>query len=168
MALTEKIRKITDRIHLAVTSSRGREVGLFLLFLAISYIFWLLLTLNNESQDDIDVPIAIVNVPDSVTFITDVPPVIKASVRDKGSILMRYRFNNSKVMKIDWAEYVGRTDDNRFLMGRQDLGARLRDYFGSSSQIVTVAPDSLKLIYTTSPGRKVAVHVNAEDRKSVV
>lgn len=159
MALTEKIRKITDRIHLAVTSSRGREVGLFLLFLAISYIFWLLLTLNNESQDDIDVPIAIVNVPDSVTFITDVPPVIKASVRDKGSILMRYRFNNSKVMKIDWAEYVGRTDDNRFLMGRQDLGARLRDYFGSSSQIVTVAPDSLKLIYTTSPGRKVAVHV---------
>ena len=61
MALTEKIRKITDRIHLAVTSSRGREVGLFLLFLAISYIFWLLLTLNNESQDDIDVPIAIVN-----------------------------------------------------------------------------------------------------------
>ncbi|WP_302597569.1 hypothetical protein [Muribaculum intestinale] len=167
MALTEKIRKITDRIHLAVTSSRGREVGLFLLFLAISYIFWLLLTLNNESQDDIDVPIAIVNVPDSVTFITDVQPVIKASVRDKGSILMRYRFNNSKVMKIDWAEYVGRTDDNRFLMGRQDLGARLRDYFGSSSQIVTVAPDSLKLIYTTSPGRKVAVHVNADVRPAL-
>ena len=53
---------------------------------------------------------------------------------------------------------------NRFLMGRQDLGARLRDYFGSSSQIVTVAPDSLKLIYTTSPGRKVAVHVNADVR----
>lgn len=167
MALTDKIRKLTDRIHLAVTSSRGREVGLFVLFLAISYVFWLLLTLNNESQDDIDVPVAIVNVPDSVTFITEVPPVVKASVRDKGSILMRYRFNNSKVMKIEWHDYVGRTDDNKFLMGRQDLSARLRDYFGPSSQIVTVSPDSLKLIYTTSPGRRVAVHVNADVRPAL-
>lgn len=167
MALTDKIRQITDRIHLAATSSRGREVGLFLLFLAISYVFWLLLTLNNESQDDIDVPISIVNVPDSITFISDVPPVVKASVRDKGSILMRYHFNNSKVMKIEWRDYVGRTDDNKFLMGRQDLSARLRDYFGPSSQIVTVAPDSLKLIYTTSPGRRVAVHVNADVRPAL-
>lgn len=167
MALKQKFRKITDRIHLAATSTRGREVGLFLLFLVISYVFWLLLTLNNESQEDIDVPITIVNVPDSVTFITEVPPVIKASVRDKGSILMRYKFNNSKVMKIEWREYVGKSNDNRFLMGRQDLGARLRDYFGPSSQIVTVAPDSLKLTYTTNPGRRVAVHVNADVRPSL-
>lgn len=167
MALKEHLRNAYYRIHLAVTSARGREVGLFLLFLAISYIFWLLLTLNNEAQEDIDIPIAVVNVPDSVTFISEVPEVVKASVRDKGSILIRYRINPSKVMKIEWKDYVGKTDDNKFLMGHQDLSAQLRDYFGASSQIVSISPDSLRLIYTTSPGRRVAVHVNADVRPSL-
>lgn len=167
MGLRDTVLTAAEKIRIAVTSARGREVGLFAMFLGVSYVFWLLLTLNDELQEDFNVPVAIVNVPDSITFISEVPVAVKASVRDKGSILMRYHFNHSKVMKIEWSEYVGRTDDNKFLMGRQDLGARLREYFGTSSQIVTVAPDSLKLIYTTAPGRRVAVRLNADVRPAL-
>jgi hypothetical protein len=167
MALKESLKKIANRIYLAATSARGREAVLFVSFLAVAYLFWLLLTLNNEAQEDIEIPVSIVNVPDSVTFISDVPEVVKASVRDKGSILVRYRFSNNKAMKIEWDEYVGRTDDNKFLMGRQDLAARLRSYFNTSTQIVTIAPDSLRLIYTTSPGRRVAIRVNSDLRPAL-
>lgn len=160
MSLKEQLSSAYSRAYKAVTSTRGREVGLFLLFLAVSYVFWLLLTLNHEIQEDVEVPISIVNVPDSVTFISDVPTAVKVSVRDKGSVLIRYKMGGVKTMKLEWADYA--STDSKFMMGKVDLGARLRDYFGSSSQIVTIVPDSIRINYTTSPGRKVPVVVRAD------
>ena len=153
MSLKEQLSTAYSRAYEAITSARGREVGLFLLFLAVSYVFWLLLTLNHEVQEDVEVPISIVNVPDSVTFISDVPSAVKVSVRDKGSVLIRHQMGGVKVMKLDWNDYA--STNSKFMMGKVDLGARLRDYFGPSSQIVTVVPDSIRINYTTDPGRRV-------------
>ena len=80
----KQLYDLINRVHDLITSTRGREILLFLVFLLISYIFWLLLTLNNEVQEDLEVPITLTNVPDSVTLISDVPPSLKVSVRDKG------------------------------------------------------------------------------------
>lgn len=160
MSLKEQLSSAYSRVYKAVTSARGREVGLFLLFLAVSYVFWLLLTLNHEIQEDVEVPISIVDVPDSVTFISDVPGAVKVSVRDKGSVLIRHKMGGLKTMKLEWTDYA--SSNSKFMMGKVDLGARLRDYFGPSSQIVTVVPDSIKINYTTEPGRKVPVVVRAD------
>ena len=165
MGIGRVLRDYSAKVHEALTSERGKEVLLFLMFLLISYVFWLLLTLNNEMQEDIDVPVTIVNVPDSVTIISDVPPVVKVSVRDKGSALMKYKLGGANVMKIDWTEY--QSGDNKFLISRADLGARVRDYFGAGSQVVTVTPDSLRLNFTTSPGRRVVVKVVADLQPSL-
>lgn len=160
MKIAAQIKVLFNRLHQLVTSARGKEVLLFLLFLLISYIFWLLLTLNNEMQEDLDVPVAITDVPDSVTLISELPPAVKVSVRDKGSVLLRYKWGSSKVMKINWKDYT--ETNNKLLLNKADLAARLRDYFGGGSQIVTIIPDSIRINYTTSPGRRVVVRVNAD------
>ena len=165
MRIVTQLKFYLRRLHQMVTSARGKEVLLFLLFLLISYIFWLLLTLNNEMQEDLEVPVAMTDVPDSVTLISDVPPVIKVSVRDKGTVLMRYKWGSSKVMKINWKDY--QESDNKLLLNRADLAARLRDYFGGGSQIVTVIPDSIRINYTTAPGRRVVLRVNADIQPAI-
>lgn len=157
MSVNEKLRQTASQAYAAATSARGREVLTFLVFLLIAYLFWLLLTLNNEVQEDIDVPVELVNVPDSVTIISEIPTSVKVSVRDKGSVLIRRMFDQGKVMKIDWPSYVA--GPTKMLMNRAELGARLRDYFAASTQIVTTLPDSIRLNYTSGPGRKVAVRV---------
>ena len=126
MGLIRQVSGIFRRKYDGLSSARGKEVLLFMLFLLISYVFWLLLTLNNEVQEDMDVPVELVDVPDSVTIITDVPQVIKVSVRDKGSSLMKYRMGGTKVMKINWGDYI--LTDNKFLVSRADLSSRVRDY----------------------------------------
>ena len=67
-------------------------------------------------------------------------------------------------MKINWGDYI--LTDNKFLVSRADLSSRVRDYFGTGSQVVTVSPDSLRLNYTTSPGRRVVVKVVADFQPS--
>ena len=161
----KQLSDFINRVHDSITSTRGREILLFLVFLLISYIFWLLLTLNNEVQEDLEVPITLTNVPDSVTLISDVPPSLKVSVRDKGSSLVRYSWGEVPTMKINWDNY--RHSSGKFLLGTADLNARLRDYFGANSQIVTITPDSMRINYTTSPGRRVAVKVNADVRPAL-
>lgn len=160
MGLRHNIKAFIVKLHSLVTSSRGKEVLLFLLFLVISYVFWLLLTLNNEMQDDLEVPVEIVDIPSGVTLVSEPPSTITVSVRDKGSSLMRFKFGEPKVMKINWKDY--REGDNRLLLNKADLAARLRDYFGGSSQIVTIIPDSIRINYTTDPGRRVVVKINAD------
>ncbi len=113
-----------------------------------------------KSRRILKVPITLTNVPDSVTLISDVPPSLKVSVRDKGSSLVRYSWGEVPTMKINWDNY--RHSSGKFLLGTADLNARLRDYFGANSQIVTITPDSMRINYTTSPGRRVAVKVNAD------
>ena len=152
--------RLISKIHDAVTSARGKEILLFLLFLMISYVFWLLLTLNNEMQEDIEVPVEIAGIPDSVTVISNIPESLKISVRDKGSALMKYKLGGIKPMKINWADYS--QAKNKFLLNKADLGAKIRDYISSSSQLVTMLPDSISLSYTTTPGRRVAVKVQAD------
>lgn len=152
--------RLISKIHDAVTSARGKEILLFLLFLMISYVFWLLLTLNNEMQEDIEVPVEIAGIPDSVTVISNIPESLKISVRDKGSALMKYKLGGIKPLKINWADYS--QAKNKFLLNKADLGAKIRDYISSSSQLVTMLPDSISLSYTTTPGRRVAVKVQAD------
>ena len=55
--IQKQLSDLVNRVHDLITSTRGREILLFLVFLLISYIFWLLLTLNNEVQEDLEVPI---------------------------------------------------------------------------------------------------------------
>lgn len=157
MSLPESFRRTLSQVYAAATSARGREVLTFMVFLLIAYLFWLMLTLNNEMQEDIDVPVELVNVPDSVTIISDIPSAVKVSVRDKGSVLIRQQMNQGKVMKLDWNNYVA--GPTKMLVNRADLGARLREHFPTSTQIVTTLPDSIRLNYTSGPGRKVKVKV---------
>ena len=129
MTLKQRLSSHLNELYSAFTSARGREVGLFLLF-SWNFIYILaLLTLNNEMQRDVDVPVAIYNVPDSVTVLSDIPASIKVSLRDKGSVFLRNKLSGTKTLRIDWPEYVGNTPDNTFRMTKAELAARMRENF---------------------------------------
>ncbi len=157
MALKQRLSQRIKEIYSAFTSARGREVGLFLLFVCISYVFWLMLTLNNEMQQDVDVPVVISNVPDSVTVLTDIPPAVKVSLRDKGSVFLRNRVSGIRPLKINWPDYVDNTADNTFRLTKVELAGMVRDNFAQSTQVLSVSPDSMRINYTTAPGIKVPV-----------
>lgn len=154
-----KLRGIIGYINGIIHSSKGKEILIFAFFLFVAYIFWLSLTLNNEVQEDLEVKIELVDVPDSVTLITDIPQSVNVSVRDKGTSLIKYVWGGSPQMKIRFQDYCR---ENRFVMGEADIDSRLRAFFGNSSQILSSKPDSINAYFTTKPGRRVAVDVMSD------
>lgn len=128
-------------------SQRGRNILVFFVFLVISTILWLLLSLNEEDQFDVRMPVKISNVPDSVTVITTPPSAISVSLKAKGTQILKH-FGTPPTFDIDFRVYRTR---NSILLRSADVKAIARAAYGGAT-ILVASPDSLNLAYTTKRG----------------
>lgn len=135
------------------STSSFRDFVLFLIFVAVSASFWVILALNDSAQDSFSVKISIVNCPDSVTFISDVPEKFYVTVRDKGTTLWRNHYRRPTI-SVNFEEYASK---GVLRYSKNDIVTSLKHVFGSSSQILSVSIDSIHLDYTLSRGKRVPV-----------
>lgn len=157
--MKDKVRHIADRVSTALRSSRGKDVLTYLMFVAVAFVFWVLMSLDTEVQRDFEVPMEVTEVPDSVTLIGQLPPTLAVSVKGKDSQLLRFMWGKMSPVKFKWADNA--SDGSMKLPGAR-LDSRLREYFGTGVEIVSCRPDSLRIPYTTQPGVKVKLLVQAE------
>lgn len=142
-------------------TTTGRNVLTFLVFLLISTIFWFLMALNDEIQEDYKVPLRLEGFPQNVTVISGIVPTVNVTIKDKGSALAKFAWGSKPVLKLRYDEF-SRPRDNHLLLSEAQLNSALRGIFGTSASIVAVRPDSLHLYYTTNPGIPVKVIVDAD------
>ena len=150
-------RKIKEELR----TTTGRNLLTFIVFLLISTIFWFLMALNDEVQEDYKVPLLLEDFPKQVTVISGVVPTVNVTVKDKGSALAKFAWGAKPVLKLSYDEF-SRPADNHLLFNEAQLNSALRGVFGSSALVVGVKPDSLHLYYTTNPGIPVKVVVDAD------
>lgn len=129
-------------------SPRGRDIGMFMLFVAISAILWIVLSLNEEEQQDIRMPLKITHVPDSVTLISTGPEALSVSLRAKGTQLMKMTLGSTPTINVDYRAY---RSDGSVRVSNADLKALARQAAGGA-QVSVVYPDTLMLPYTTHAG----------------
>lgn len=135
-------------------SSKFRSTLTFTVFVGIAAMFWLIMTLNESVQDGCIVNVKISNKPDSITFISDVPKTIHVEVRDKGSSLMRTMWMKTPTVSLNFREL---SDNGQMICSRSDIMSALKETFGSNATILSSSIDSLRLIYTDSPGKNIPV-----------
>lgn len=129
------------------------------MFVVISSIFWMIITLNDDVQSDFDVELRINNIPKNVTFINDAPKIIHVNVRDKAVSLMRNGVIKKPVMQLDFKQY---SNKGVFRLTAAELNASFRSVFGNSSQVTSSSVDSLRLTYTTLPGKQVELVIDTD------
>lgn len=162
--MNDNTRKIQAKVTAALKSSRGQNVMLYLLFVAVAFVFWVFLSLDTEVQRDFDVPVELQDVPDSVTVIGQIPPSIGVSVKGKDSQLLRFLWGKLSPVRLKWQENI---EDDAVVVNHQKLDSRMREYFGNGVQIVSCRPDSLHVPYTSQPGVKVKLMVHADIRPNL-
>lgn len=147
---------IKDKINKIKKSEKAKNFSVFLVFVCIAAIFWFIITLNDEVQENFEIGVQIDNVPDSVTFITMPPSKIHVVVRAKGGILVQHVFSGKKALHFNFEEFES---DNRFVVTRNTLNSSLRHLFGSDAVISSMTPDSISLLFTKLPGRELPVEL---------
>lgn len=161
ISLRRKIRTLRGRID----SKLSKSVLLYLAFLFISFVFWLVLTLNNSLQLELAIPLKLKSVSDSTTIISDLPHAVKISLKDRGVAMLKYQLGNLPTLQIDINEY----GDGQGLVRvpQADLLGELRNLFGAGSTITAVNPDSLRVLYTNLPPKRVPLVLDLDVQPSL-
>ena len=133
-------------------SGKTKDILVFLVFVCIAAVFWFILALNDDVQEGYDIPLEITDVPDSVTFISIPPAKLHVTVRDRGGNLLRNHVTGVPRLTLGFGEFA---DGDRFRVSHSSLSASLKRLFGASATVTSVAPDSLSLIFTRLPGKRV-------------
>ncbi len=158
-ALQDKARRAEDIIRQHIFSPRGKSVLTFCVFLAISAALWVVMSLNQEMQQDIRCRVEIVNKPDSVAMISYLPDDISVSVKSRGSQLIKFSFGTPPTISIDYKYLI---HGNHISIGNSEMRALLRNVFGQNAQILSFSPDSLNLMFTSRSGVSLPVNIAAQ------
>lgn len=118
-------RRIESRIKAAVRSKRGKDVLLYLLFVAVAFVFWVFMSLDTQMQRDFEVPVELQNVPDSVTLITQPPEVLSVSVKGKDAQLLRFMWGKGETSgHFQYVRFLSLDCDNDTILAKvRQVGA---------------------------------------------
>ena len=148
--MKKRLRETGQRLRVLASSTRGRNVCTFLVFLVVAAIFWNVVALNDEMQQEFEVPLELVGVPADIVLISLPPSTVSVSVRDKGTSLLRYSFGELPVLKIQYKDFVN--NGRKLSMGETQFVGAVRSFFGQGASVSGVKPDSLSLPYTKHQG----------------
>ncbi|MBD5220695.1 MAG: hypothetical protein K2K69_01485 [Muribaculaceae bacterium] len=150
------LRDFLIKWNATMRSPRGKDIAMFLLFVAISAVLWMVLSLNEEEQRDLRLPVKITQVPDSVTLISPGPEALNVSLRARGTQLFKMSWGKPPTVNIDFRAY---RSDGILHLSSADLKALARNATGGA-QVSFVYPDSLHIPYTNHAGYPAPIHVD--------
>lgn len=134
----------------------NREFLIFLFFLAVAGIFWMLTTLNESFEQELKVPIRLVNIPGNVVITAGEGDTLRYTVRDKGFSLITYLYSKSqRPIDIDFRRYAG--DDGIGNVPSADLLRLLNTRLPASAKAIAVKPENALFYYNNGEKKTVPV-----------
>lgn len=151
--MNRKLNLRIARVAHAARTKRGKDILTFGVFLAISAVLWVVLSLNEDDQVDLRMPLRIEHLPDSVTIVSTPPEFVTVSLRARRTELLKSRLGKDPSLKVDWRTYHGRRSIE---LSSAELKTLARGAVGGAT-VLAVTPDSLNLLYTADKGRRLPV-----------
>lgn len=140
-------------------SRRSREVLVFSFFLAVSAGFWLMQTLNDTYDMDVQVPLELSGVPRDVIITDQIPSPIRVTVRDKGVNLIRYyRMGGKAPMQVPFVVHA-KGGSLGHVVVTSDVQKQLSTYLLGSSKVMAVHPDTIDYYFTRGMYKRVPVRL---------
>lgn len=138
----------------------NREFLIFLFFLLVAGIFWMLTTLNESFEQELRVPVRIVNIPSNVVITSGESDTLRFTVRDKGLSLITYLYSKEQQpIDIDYRRYAA--SDGKGFVPTTDLLRLLDARLPASAKAIAVKPESQVFYYNNGEKKTVPVVLQA-------
>lgn len=128
----------------------------FLFFLMLSSAFWVFQTLNETYEQDIAIPLRINGQPDNVVLLSDVPEHIQVRLRDKGLVLLQYKYTQEfDTICVEWNDYAN--EGGTIRLQTADLLKPVANVLQSTTTVVVGKPEVLVIYYNYGQSKRVPV-----------
>lgn len=137
-------------------SNVNKQFLVFLFFLLLSGIFWLMMTLNDTYEQEIEVPVRVAGIPRNVVLTSAAVDTVRVTVRDKGWVLASYLYTDKmKPLHISFKTY--NRGKGRGTVILSDLKRLVEQAMQASSKVVSIKPEKLEFFYNNGQRKRVPV-----------
>lgn len=134
----------------------NKQFLIFLFFLALSTAFWLFQALNETYEEEFRVPVELTGVPGNVVITTDLPKTMQVTLRDKGIMLLGYRYTHQlKPISIDFKAYAN--SSGSITVQSSEVIKQISSQLMPSTQLLMLKPESMTLYYNYGECKRVPV-----------
>ena len=138
-------------------SALNKEFLIFLFFLFLSGAFWLMMALNETYEEELEVPVRLVNVPRNAVVTDEPADTVRVMVRDKGFTLVTYKYGKwFKPLSFKFATYADE-DQGHGVIPNADMVKQVQNQLYGSSKLLSVKPEKLDFYFTYGASKKVPV-----------
>ena len=150
------IKEIYEYIKTFLFSNVNKQFLVFLFFLVLSGIFWLTMTLNETYEHEIKIPVRVTGIPKNVVLTSAATDTLRASIRDKGWVIMSYLYGQrTKVVSVPFRIYDRGNGGGSVTSA--DLKRIIEQSLEVSSKVITVKPERLEFFYNNGQRKRVPV-----------
>ena len=150
-------QRIYETIRRFLLTIVNKDFLVFLVFLALSSMFWIILTLNETYERDVDVPLQMTNVPKNVVLTTPLEDTVRVTINDKGYMLLTYMYGDViRPVTVNFASYANK-QSGRGVVPTTDFYKHLYTQLYSSSKIISMKPERLEFFFNYGQSKRVPV-----------
>lgn len=151
--IRSRINITLRKIKNAWRSPEGKEVFTFLCFVVLAAGIWLILSISENRERTIQIPIKLTEIPQETILLQDMPPYIEARIRDKGPVILGYNLKNTPPIEIKFDRHDNRKD--AIIINNNSLIEYARKQLKTTTSILAFTPDSIRVNYTNDEGKRV-------------
>ena len=146
-------------------SKYKKELGVFLIFLIISAIFWFLNELEESYVTRINYPVQYSQFPENKVTVGELPSSLELKIRGQGFQLLEYKLlRNLKPLRLQVSSYnlnpQSHPNSLVYYIPTDNIGPRISQQLGSNMEIIEIVPDTLFFEFTERASKKVPVEAN--------
>ena len=157
--MENRLTKIYRVVRNFLFSSVNKEFLIFLFFLFLSSVFWLMMTLNETYEQEICVPVRLVNVPKNAVVTGDIDDTVRVTVRDKGYALVAYMYGDRVApISVNFATYANR-QTGYGIVPASDVVKMVNQRFSGQSKVMQIKPDRLGFYFNYGMSRRLPVRM---------
>ena len=150
-------RNLIQIIKDFLLSNLNKQFLTFLFFILLSAVFWFILTLNDNYEKEMKIPVHIVNIPRNVMLTSASIDTVRATVHDQGWTLLNYLYGeHNHSINVDFRNYD--KGNGKGSIPASDLKRAIEQRFELSSKITSVKPEKLEFFYNNGERKRVPIH----------
>jgi len=126
----------------------NRDVGIFVFFLFLAFIFWYLNSLGKETEAGIKYRVKYINLPDDRIIDDEPKAVLNLYLKGKGSSILKLKLSENKapveidISKVNYKRVHGTKELDYFIV-TSGLTKSLAVQLGTGFEVTSIKPDTL-------------------------
>ena len=147
------VRNILKAVRNFLISGLNKEFLIFLFFLALSGVFWLMMTLNETMEREFKIPVRLTGVPRNAVMTGELVDTVRVTIKDKGFTLVTYDF---RPLTFRFSSYADE-DTGEGVVPVADVQKQVLSQMYGSSKLLQLKPGKFDFYFTYGSSKKVPV-----------